>query len=138
MKIKMSHEELRMLMVELEDDKNAIRDVLKFAQDQCHQLENELADARKKAQDHFYLSQKNEGLELKIKSLELKIEDLQANLAAPNFHLQTEIGNLIEACCKTDSKIEAIKAVRALTDMGLKESKDFCEKHGDWNRTRIV
>ena len=76
MKIEISREELRMFMVELEDDKNAIRDTLKVVQDQCRRLENDLADARSRYQDNYSLVQENH-------QLKIKIDDLKANLANP-------------------------------------------------------
>jgi ribosomal protein L7/L12 len=48
--------------------------------------------------------------------------------SAPTAKLAA-LRELVEACTRSE-KIRAIKAVRELTGMGLKEAKDFVEEHG--------
>lgn len=66
-----------------------------------------------------------------VKFSEYELETLQqyiSNLTEPNKFAETEIENLLKAM-KNGQKIEAIKAYRALTEMGLKESKDAIERY---------
>lgn len=98
---------------------------------ESHEFQSLLSDVDQRGAERGAAVEENRRLRDRVYDLEQQLRDVKTALPLPGAPNMEDLKLLIRGST-TGNKIAAIKAVRSMLTLGLKEAKDFVE--AEWGR----